>query len=79
MQAQFLLELTGMLDCSLALQTSGYAEEETFRTVVQQMDYVMFDIKLADRSLHRRYTGVCNDRILANRIFAQERDGICHQ
>ena len=66
MQAQFLLELTGMLDCSLALQTSGYAEEETFRTVVQQMDYVKFDIKLADRSLHRRYTGVCNDRILAN-------------
>ena len=55
-----------MLDCSLALQTSGYAEEETFRAVVQQMDYVMFDIKLADRSLHRRYTGVYNDRILAN-------------
>lgn len=40
------------------------------------MDDVMFDIKLADRALHRAYTGVYNDRILENLEILRER--ICH-
>ncbi|MGN1345249.1 MAG: glycyl-radical enzyme activating protein [Eubacteriales bacterium] len=41
-----------------ALQTCGYAKEETFRRVLDAVDYVLFDLKLASDEEHRRYTGV---------------------
>ena len=69
MQSQFLLELARKLDCHVALQTSGYADKDVFQAVVGEMDFVMFDIKLADRQQHMTYTGVFNDRILANLDF----------
>lgn len=72
MQSQFLMELARKLDCHVALQTSGYADSEVFQAVVGEMDYVMFDIKLADRQQHKTYTGVFNDRILANLDFLRK-------
>ena len=49
-----------------AIETSGYASEEAFLSVVRRLDLVMMDIKLVDAQMHRRYTGVSNARILAN-------------
>lgn len=49
-----------------ALQTSGYAEPEIYRQVVENFDYVLQDIKLADRDAHRHFTGASNEKILEN-------------
>ncbi len=62
-------ELLGFLEetsVHRAVETCGYAEEELFREVVRRCDYVMFDLKLADDALHRKYTGVSNVPILKN-------------
>ncbi len=67
LQADFVLEvcrlLPGMHKC---IETSGYADAETFQRVVSAMDYVMMDVKLADDAAHREWTGVSNRRILDN-------------
>ena len=41
-----------------ALQTSGFAKADTFASVLDTVDYVLFDLKLAHEDDHRRYTGV---------------------
>lgn len=51
---------------SFALETSGYADAGVFSRVIMRMDHVYMDIKLADDTAHRRYTGVSNERILSN-------------
>lgn len=67
MQSVFLLELAEHLrPYHLCVETSGYAEEETFQMVVSKMDLVIMDIKLADADLHKKYTGVSNEIILKN-------------
>ena len=66
MQSDFLLEVMENLNCHTAIQTSGYAPNDVFRKVVDKIDYVMMDIKLAERNLHKKYTGVYNDLILEN-------------
>lgn len=64
----FLLEvlkkLRGMIH--RAVQTSGYAAEEVFRAVLDECDYMLFDVKIADSELHRKYCGVSNAPILKN-------------
>lgn len=55
-----------------AIQTSGYAEPETYRDVVSRFDYVMQDIKLVCEKAHMRYTGVSNRKILENIRWLQE-------
>ena len=67
-QADFLVECL----CSLrdkthrALQTSGFASGETFERVLGECDFVLYDLKLIDDGLHKRYTGVSNTLILQN-------------
>ena len=63
-QPEFLLECLTLLDGKLhrALQTSGYAPEPVF----QNLDYVLFDLKLMDEAAHIRYTGKSNKLILHN-------------
>jgi pyruvate formate lyase activating enzyme len=53
-----------------ALDTSGYASPEVFTRVLEQADMVLFDIKHLDTQKHREYTGVGNERILANARYA---------
>jgi len=64
----FLLECLSMLrgKTHRALQTSGYCEPEVFKQVLDEVDYVLYDIKLVDPMLHKQYTGVSNKKILAN-------------
>ncbi len=49
-----------------AIETSGYASEEAFASVLSACDNVLFDIKAMDDEDHRRLTGVSNAAILIN-------------
>ena len=67
MQPEFLHSVLDQLEgIPCAIETSGYAPEEVFRGVISRMDFVYMDLKLADDGLHRKYTGVSNERILKN-------------
>lgn len=67
MQADFLLETIDYLnDINIAIETSGYVDSKTFEKVINKVNYVYMDIKLADDDLHKKYTGVSNKLILQN-------------
>ena len=67
LQSAFLLEVLSQLgDVHKTIETSAYAEAEVFDAVLEKIDYFMMDVKLMDRELHKKYTGVYNDRILRN-------------
>jgi pyruvate formate lyase activating enzyme len=68
-QPEFLLELLGRsrsLGIATAVETCGLAETEAFLAAEPLIDLFLFDLKLADSDEHRRWTGVGNERILAN-------------
>ena len=66
-QADFLCEvLEKLTGIHKAVETSGYASEQTFKRVLERVDYLLFDVKLADSELHKRWTGVGNELIKAN-------------
>jgi len=48
------------------IETSGYVAWEAFERVLPFTDQFFYDVKLADNALHRKYTGVLNDRIMDN-------------
>ena len=66
-QPEFLLSLMEELkDFHLCIETSGFASGEVFSQVIEKLDFVIMDIKLADDELHKKYTGVSNSQILEN-------------
>ncbi|MBR2448242.1 MAG: glycyl-radical enzyme activating protein [Clostridia bacterium] len=66
-QSEFLLEVMDELSgYHLCIETSGYCESETFKKVLDKLQFVIMDIKLADSSLHKQYIGVGNELILKN-------------
>ena len=66
-QPQFLLALIEELkDYHLCIETSGYANGKTFRAVLDKLDFVIMDLKLADGEAHKKYIGVGNEQILEN-------------
>jgi len=71
-QADFVCALFDRLPIHKAIQTSGYADNAVFQRVIDRCDYVMMDIKLADRELHKQYTGVYNDKILENLKYLKQ-------
>jgi len=50
----------------VALDTSGYAPEDTFLRIAGKSDLVLFDLKLMDEEKHKKFTGVSNRLILHN-------------
>lgn len=69
-QPEFLTGTLSMLpDIHKAIETSGFSDNEIFRSAVNMADYIMMDIKLVDSSLHMKYTGKDNKRILQNLHF----------
>lgn len=66
--SEFLLECLRLLNGKVhrALQTCGYTDADTFSAVLEECDYVLYDLKLIDEALHKKYTGVSNEKILAN-------------
>ena len=67
-QADFLIDCLDRLDGILhrALQTCGHCATENFVDILSRCDYVLYDIKLMDPLLHRRYCGISNELILEN-------------
>jgi pyruvate formate lyase activating enzyme len=60
----------------LALETSGYFDYQTFRgKILPYIDFIYYDIKIADPHSHRKYLGKSNQRILNNfRHLLQEKE-----
>ena len=65
---KFLLECLELMRGKInrAVQTCGFASPEVFERVLDECDYMLFDIKLASDEQHKRYTGVSNAPILQN-------------
>ncbi|MEJ2705914.1 MAG: glycyl-radical enzyme activating protein [Sedimentisphaerales bacterium] len=69
MQPQFLLALLSRCrarDIHTAVDTTCYAELEIVREIAPFTDLFLCDIKHMDAAVHKRFTGVDNDRILYN-------------
>lgn len=49
-----------------AIQTAGYAPADVFAEALTLADYVLYDLKLFDPNLHKRFCGRDNALILAN-------------
>lgn len=67
-QAGFVLECLRLLKDKIhrAVQTSGFCPTHTFREILQNTDYILFDLKHMDGSIHKQFTGVDNSQILSN-------------
>lgn len=52
-----------------AIETCLYAEKKVFKQIIDETDYVQFDLKLIDQDLHKKFTGIGNKRILDNASF----------
>ena len=80
MQADFVIECLELLEgrTNRAIQTCGYCDNEKFVQVLDNCDYVLYDLKLIDDAKHIQYTGVSNDKILQNyRTLAQSGKEFC--
>lgn len=67
MQSEFLLELIEELkNYHLCIETCGFCDSEIFKNVIEKLDFIIMDIKIADPVLHKEYTGVDNKLILKN-------------
>ncbi len=67
LQWAFLSETLDLLKgAHIAIETSGFASEPVFREMLEKIDYVYMDVKIADDELHKKYTGVGNSSILRN-------------
>ena len=69
MQPRFLLALLQACkraELHTALDTCGLASWQTLDTVRQYVDLFLYDLKLLDDVLHRQFTGMSNETILAN-------------
>lgn len=67
-QSGFLIECLKRLGGRInrAIQTSGFATAEVFDSVLKNVDYILYDLKLMDDGLHKKYTGQSNAYILRN-------------
>ena len=61
-----LLQRCRSLGIKTALDTSGYAPEETLLAIAEFVDLFLYDLKSMDEERHRTYTGVSNTEILRN-------------
>lgn len=69
MQPEVLLRLLkecGILGIHRAVDTTGFADPDTLRKVATETDLFLFDLKFMDCTKHKKYTGVCNDKIISN-------------
>ncbi|MDX9695569.1 MAG: glycyl-radical enzyme activating protein [Bacteroidales bacterium] len=75
MQADFLYEIA--LKCKennihICLDTTGFASEMTIQKIATVIDSFLFDIKILDNELHKKYTGVPVDSIIKNLQWLDE-------
>jgi len=61
-----LLKACKKQDIHTVLDTCGFVSPHTLEQVAPLVDLFLYDLKLVDRENHLRYTGLSNERILAN-------------
>lgn len=69
LQGDFVLQMLRLLkdrEIRTAIDTCGAVAWETIEKTLPSCDIYLYDIKCADRALHRQFTGRDNDLILAN-------------
>ncbi|HJX06098.1 MAG TPA: glycyl-radical enzyme activating protein [Candidatus Nanoarchaeia archaeon] len=49
-----------------ALDTTGCAPKEVFERIIDKVDLFLYDLKLMDEKLHKKYTGISNELIHSN-------------
>jgi len=52
-----------------AVDTSGYAHRSIIEKIADHVDLFLYDLKMINNALHRKYTGVSNRSILENLKF----------
>lgn len=68
---EFLQRLT-VLKIHTAVDTCGMCSEDTIRGAMPYTDLVLYDIKLMDSVLHKKFTGHSNERIIKNLLLIAE-------
>lgn len=69
LQHEALLEICNLCkdeNINIVLDTSGMANNDIFAEIISKTNLVLFDIKLIDNHLHKKYTGFDNKQILQN-------------
>jgi len=61
-------------DVSLTIDTCGYVPYEKFQAILPYVDTFLYDVKVMDPEIHRRYIGADNKLILEN-LIRLARDG----
>lgn len=59
-------------DINLTIDTCGYVSYEKFRAVLPYVDTFLYDMKVMDPEIHRKYMGVDNKLILENLVRLSE-------
>jgi len=75
MQSDFLIELLDALGkegIHRAVDTTGFSKTETLLEVAHRTDLFLYDLKMMDSVRHKKFTGVNNEKILANLIALSE-------
>jgi pyruvate formate lyase activating enzyme len=75
MQSDFLIELLDALGkegIHRAVDTTGFSKTETLLEVARRTDLFLYDLKLMNSERHKKFTGVNNEKILANLIALSE-------
>lgn len=68
-----LLRLAHEHGMTTAVETTGYAEQETLDLLVPHIDYLLMDIKHMDSAKHQAFIGKPNEKVLANARYLAER------
>lgn len=81
MQHEFLLALVQECQAQqihIALDTTGYAENDIFIKLIPYIDLFLFDLKIIDDGFHQIYTGISNKTIFENldSLIIQNKDVI---
>ncbi len=58
-----------------ALDTAGFVRKESLMTVLEFTDILLYDLKLFDSDMHRKYTGSGNELIFSNLSAVLEEAG----
>lgn len=64
----FLIECLKMLKGKThrAVQTCGYCKTDDFKEIIDNADFILYDLKIIDSNLHKKFTGVENFLIIEN-------------
>jgi pyruvate formate lyase activating enzyme len=67
-----LFELCRKQHIDTCMETCGFADRQALLDVIPVTDHFLFDLKHMDSDIHRKHTGLPNDRILKNAALAME-------